>query len=589
MSGGINSAVCSWVSGLIKVPVKTFYDLRRGNEIFTLLTLLDNGFFQNWENDIFTDFGHCEESQILLFSKENWFIITKALETFVEKTDMEEIQINSEINDLAEGQDDEMLDFFFGVISIFLDKRKNIWLKGLSRIEDEGEVAILSKLQENIEKTPDQEIEQEDLDQVPELDQPAQNFNEYKSFNRKDTIDINSPKKATLVAGNSPNSSAILIKIDKLESQVVQLSGVKNSLRDEMDAKDKEIEKLLKIIQDTNNDMEKIKEMKTSYAKEAVEREKEKVKLIQHKLSLSEGQIELLELEIKNLKDGRAKAEKKVTDLRHFEAKFKDLKNKLIFDEDLRAKLSKVKREIRQKDIQMDGMKQNLELYKKQLDKLNQKWSEDRNEKYELQKENESLKTEVKQKIRENSDLESIIERLQRNSDPSMKFSANDLDAPMRSHPFRGTSLELDEGDPYEHIEYLEKTIEELKSEKEKGWIDNSMFETMRKTEEELRNKNNKLEASAKQVSEENKNLMEMISKLEKDVSGLKKNKKKEIEKKAILQKLEDEKKNNKVVSKVLYGLVEDLISENSLMKAKKKSKLEKRLDFMNTMSSIEF
>ena len=576
MSGDqIERSICQWISAIGNLSINEFDDLKRGNEIFEVLKLIDLEYFSAWEKDIFSDYEICEESQITLFSKENWFVITKSIDSYLEKIEMEEIQLNSDIQLLADGDDDEMINFFFSLFTLFLIKKKELWDSSINKLTDPSDREYMQNIAQNILHDAGIEDNNNDDDLVQFDDSPD-------------------GKKRLELMGHSPGSSAILYKVDSLESEVQNLKEEKKNLEDEIYQKDNEIERLTNSLQERNEDFKKIKEMRANNSKEELDKEKEKVAMLTHKLSLCEGQIDMLEFNLKNTKDDKQKLEIKNSELLEFQAKFEDVKNHMKYNEDLKNRVSKMKREQRQKEIQMDGLKQNIELYKKQFESLNKKFSEEKDTRFNLMKENEDLKIKNKQNIREIEELENLVLKLKnKDSKPGSGSEFENTVDKKKLTRMQSTEFEEDE-DPYEHIEYLENLIEELKDEKERGWLDNNLVEDLRKTEDDLRNKLYEKEKKCQNILQENKQLKEKIDEIKNEntenIKKIKETQKIETQRKTIMDtqmNIAQDQKNNDTTLKILYNMVQDLTIENDILKNQRRKNNEKKFDFIKSFINI--
>lgn len=565
-----------------------FVQLLDGLLVFEALVILDSNFFTVWEKDLFKNFAHLNETQRRTANHNNWNIIHKALTNFLEKENFQDSYFELSIEQILENDPGEFFGYFIAFISIMLIKKRYIWSQSLGSVNDSDSYNYLRNLETSLTGA--------------EVETP-----ETQKENRQDEeID---------------EKSKLVDLVSTLQRQLKDIEEKFGYSQVELEAKKEENEEMkklmdLKVFENEKNKL-RLQTLEQSQAEfyEAVKIKEENSSLLK-KLKAVENSEEKLELENSLLREKLVSLEKTILELKTIESKYQ-------VDDGLRKKYDMVcernehlTSDIRKKELEIEGLKYQVEILKKSKEINEATISAMNLEKVKTEQAMMSLHDEIKMKDQQNLSLDRIIIKLKEQLEVNI-MTANTMTASGSSPttPVRG-KYSAENLDSYfkkppeeeDRLSQLESELQKLKAEKELGWMDQESqmkiklekelltqeltqlkekvkrltkeLDSFRKKEEEWVLKEGKLNSTCKLLKKTN-------TEINKELTNIKAAKDSTKTLEALFSSPKEAKKQHQDEINMLYSLlVETQLKYNGLLQEKLSSKNSK-LSFLETSSSM--
>lgn len=393
---------------LINQPVESYNDLRSGIYMLNLLEQLDMAFFTVWNKDMFKNVSDLNEVQFRTASENNWNVIYKAFKSYLEKMRFQDSYIEDINLDLIIGGDgNEIFGFFLILISVILMKKNYVWNQSLGKIQNSDTYNLLKNLESTLSVAESQE----------DVTKPAPVMGEMERDEHQTLVEM----------------------IADLEKKLREEAHKSNLLVKELDMKKEEVDEIRKMNETKTFEIEKMK-MRLE-ALEQTQKEYYDAMAIQKDLILLSDQVKKLEkreedLEMENsfLRDKINEQDKKIKELKEIESKYQVEENMRKKFEMVLERNESMNTDSRKKDLEIEGLKYQIELLKKNKDAIESALIASKNEKLKLDQELSNFKEEVKSKEQEISNMERIIVKLKDNIEMTNMSSQNTVVSPTMQH-----------------------------------------------------------------------------------------------------------------------------------------------------------
>ena len=564
-----------------------FAQLLDGLLVFEALVILDSNFFTVWEKDLFKDLAHLNATQKRTAHHNNWNIIHKALTNFLERDNFQDSYFELSIEQILENDPGEFFGYFIAFISVMLIKKRYLWSQSLGSVNDSDSYNYLRNLESSLTGA-----------------------------------DVESPEaqKESRKNEETDEKSKLVEMVSTLQQQLKEIEEKFGYSQVELEAKKEENEEMKKLIDVKVFENEKIKlrlqtlEQSQAEFYEAVKIKEENSSLVK-KLKTAENNEEKLELENSLLREKLASLEKTILELKTIESRYQ-------VDDGLRKKYDMVcerneylTSDIRKKDLEIEGLKYQVEILKKSKEINEATISAMNLEKVKTEQTIMSLHDEIKMKDQQNLSLDRIIIKLKEQLEVNI-MTANNL-TPSGSSPTTPirSKYSVDNLDSYfkkpeeeDRLSQLESEVQKLKAEKDLGWMDQESqmklnlekelltqeltqvkekikrlakeLDSFRKKEEEWVLKEGKLNSTCKLLKKTN-------TEINKELTNIKAAKDSSKTLEALFSSPKEAKKQHQDEINVLYSLlVETQLKYNGLLQEKLTSKNSK-LAFLETSTSM--
>lgn len=353
------------------------------------LEQLDASFFSLYAKDMFKNVTDLNAVQLHAACANNWNVIYRALKAFLTQENFHDSYIEDINLDLIiQGDKGEMAGFFLSLISVVLMKKRYMWNQSLGNIQTSETYNLLKDLERALNVT-------EEIQDTPKL-------------------------LHTLHEADRDDSQSLIDMITDLEKKLKMETESNSKMRNELDQKKEELDEVKKMHEQKTFDMEKMRIRLD--ALEQSQKEYYDTMAIQKDLNLLDSQIKKLEkreedLEMENsfLRDKVNGQDKKIKELKEIESKYQ-------VDENMRKKFEMVLEkndlmagEGRKKDLEIEGLKYQVELLKKNKEAIENALISTKNEKLKMDQEINNQSEEMKSKDQEIRNLEQIISKLKDN------------------------------------------------------------------------------------------------------------------------------------------------------------------------------
>lgn len=368
-----------------------YNDLLTGIAVFELLNQLDVNFFSVWRKDLFKNVTHLNSSQFDTLVTNNWTVIYKALKAYIEKESFNDSYVDDINLDLiAAGDKKEFFGFFLVLISILVMRKSYFWNQSLGKVQNSNSYNLLKNLEKTLNVT--EEEEEEPMQKITEANR------------------------------DQDENQTLIDMITDLERKLKVKSEEVAKLVHDLSLKQDEIDEVRKLHEQKTFDAEKMR-----MRLEALEQEhKEYFEALafQKDLGLLTDQVKKLEkreedLEMENsfLRDKINEQDKKIKELKEVESKY-------LVDENIRKKFDMVlernenfNTEMRKKELEIEGLKYQVELLKKNKDAIENALIASKNEKIKLDLQISTLNEELRSKDQEISNQDRILARYKESHD----------------------------------------------------------------------------------------------------------------------------------------------------------------------------
>lgn len=353
------------------------------------LEQLDATFFSLYAKDMFKNVTDLNTIQLNAACENNWNVIYKALKSFLDKENLQDNYIDDiQLDLIIEGDKSELSGFFLCLISVVLMKKRYVWNQSLGKIQSSETYNFLKDLEKALNVT-------EEIDDTPKM-------------------------TTSLTEADKDESQTLVDMITDLETKIKAETDSSSKLSRELETKKEELDEVKKLHEQKTFESEKMRVRLE--ALELSQKEYYDAMAIQKDLNLLDSQVKKLEkreedLEMENsfLRDKINEQDKKIKELKEIESKYQ-------VDENMRKKFEMVLErndlmnvDSRKKDLEIEGLKYQVELLKKNKEAIENALITTKNEKLKLDQEVNNQGEEMKSKDQEIKNLEQIIHKLKDN------------------------------------------------------------------------------------------------------------------------------------------------------------------------------
>lgn len=388
----IETSLCDWTSTLISRPVKSFKDLISGLQIFDCLLELDRNYFSVWGNDLFKNLDSLTSQQALSVAQNNWSIIVKSFQTYLEKENFQEgyLEVNPDL--ITAGDQGEFFSFFIIFISVVLVKKKYLWNQSIGLVSNSTSYNYLKDLEANLAVGGDEGA----LSPVSK---------------QKDRDRDENNTLANMITDLQKNLKEEMEKGKEIRLAYEQKKDENEEIKRQLDQKVFDYEKVkmrMEALELNQNEFYDAISIKKDYSR------------LTEQLSKAEKREEELEMENMSYREKIAAQEKKIRDLKETEAKY-------AVEQGLQTKFNMILEkndgllaEQRKKDLEIDGLNYQVELLKKSKEALELGLSNSKVDNMKLERQILALTEELKGKEQEIGNLDRIIIKLKENLEMNM-------------------------------------------------------------------------------------------------------------------------------------------------------------------------
>ena len=370
--------------------------------MYELLSQLDNNFFSFWQKDLFKNANQLDDAQFLAVSSNNWNVIFKAFKAYVEKENFQDSYIEDiNIDYIISGDRKEYFGFFLILISIIVMKKRYFWNQSLGKIHNSNSYNFLKNLEKTLNIS----------EEVPEASHHK------------------------LVEADRDESQTLIDMITDLERKLRSKTDEASRLRLELEQRLEEIDEVKKLHEQKTFDTEKMRirlealelSQKEYYDAMAIQKD---CNLLAEKVKKLEKREEDLEMDNSFLRDRINEHDKKIKELKEIESKYN-------VDENMRKKFEMVlernetmNTESRKKELEIEGLKYQVELLKKNKDAIENALITSKNEKLKLDQEINVLHEDLKAREQELSNTEKLMIKFRDAREIDLLSSQNTIMSP---------------------------------------------------------------------------------------------------------------------------------------------------------------
>lgn len=360
---------------------------------FECLCQLDAPYFSTKSRDLFKNLSDLSDGQFRAAAQNNWEIVYKTFQVYLESENYQDSFFELNVDAILNGELSEYFGFFVSLISVLLIKKKYLWNQTLGNVSNSESYNYLKDLEANLANPGDEAAGAQAVDKQEQ---------EHRDENQ-----------------------ALAAMVAELQKSLAQESEAGVQLRRDLTNKKDENEEIRKLLDQRTFDLEKMR-----YKMEALEMsQKDYMEALSYKVdhsklreSLRNAEKKEEELEIENsfLRDKISEQDRKIKELKEIEAKF-------MVEQSLRQKFDMIVErndllisEAKKKDLEMTGLKYQVELLKKNKEALETVLNSSKSDQIKLEQQVYSLKDELKAKEQENANLDRIIVKMKEQFDVSM-------------------------------------------------------------------------------------------------------------------------------------------------------------------------
>lgn len=360
---------------------------------FECLCQLDAPYFSTKSRDLFKNLSDLSDGQFRAAAQNNWEIVYKTFQVYLESENYQDSFFELNVDAILNGELSEYFGFFVSLISVLLIKKKYLWNQTLGNVSNSESYNYLKDLEANLANPGDEAAGAQAVDKQEQ---------EHRDENQ-----------------------ALAAMVAELQKSLAQESEAGVQLRRDLANKKDENEEIRKLLDQRTFDLEKMR-----YKMEALEMsQKDYMEALSYKVdhsklreSLRNAEKKEEELEIENsfLRDKISEQDRKIKELKEIEAKF-------MVEQSLRQKFDMIVErndllisEAKKKDLEMTGLKYQVELLKKNKEALETVLNSSKSDQIKLEQQVYSLKDELKAKEQENANLDRIIVKMKEQFDVSM-------------------------------------------------------------------------------------------------------------------------------------------------------------------------
>lgn len=341
------------------------------------------------------------ENQLETVAANNWTVIFKGLKAYLQKESFQDSYIEDlNLDMIIAGDKQEVFGFFLVLVSLLVLKKPYFWNQSLGKVQNSNAYNLLKNLEKSLSAA-DEEVHV-----------------------------VRKPSEA-----NHDENQTLIDMITDLERKLRAKSDECSKLTADLESRQEEIEEVKRMHEQKTFDTEKMKIRLE--ALELSQKEYFDAMAIQKDLNLLTEQVKKLEkreedLEMENsfLRDKINEQDKKIKELKEIESKY-------LVDENMRKKFEMVlerneimNTESRKKELEIEGLKYQVELLKKNKDAIENALIASKNEKLKLDQEVNHLHEDLKSKEQEINNLDKIIVKLKENFELNMLSSQNTIMSP---------------------------------------------------------------------------------------------------------------------------------------------------------------
>lgn len=378
MDPKMEKAICDFLTVLLSRPVGNLGELKNGLIGFECLMQLDNHYFSTFAKKLFKNLEGLNAGQLKNAAKNNWEVIHSSMEGYLAKENFTDLDFELNVEQILQDDKFETFGYLISYFSVLLNKKRYVWNQTIGQVSDSDSYNQLKTLEANL-------LGGNEGEQVVEKEEPEQDENQ----------------KLVNMVTDLQNS----LKLEKEKAA---------SLKVQFDNKKDEYEETRKLLDQKSFDLEKMRlrneqlevTQKEYYDAIAIQQDSAKMK---EKLKRLEKHEEDLEIENSFLRDKISEQDKKIRELKEIEGKY-------IVEEGMRKKFDMILErneslvaEQRKKDLEMEGLKYQVEILKKAKEALENALGTIKNEMSKQEQEMSIMKEELKAKDQEIHNLDRII------------------------------------------------------------------------------------------------------------------------------------------------------------------------------------
>lgn len=381
------------ISNLTSKPISSFEQLLSGLIIFDCLVQLDGKFFSVWGKDMFKNVEDLNKTQFSSASMNNWNIIFKAFQNYLDKENFTDSYFEPKIDELLAGDKQAFFFFLVSFISIMLMKKRYLWNQSIGLVSNSDSYNYLKELESTLTVAPEPE---------------------------KDDKQIQKQKDA-----DRDENQTLVNMVSDLQKSLKDENEKSSKLKSSFDSKKEEVDEIRKLLDQKSFDFEKMKikvdalelSQKEYYEAMAVQGDHNKQT---EQIKRLEKREEELEMENSYQRDKIAEQDKKIKELREIEGKF-------LAEESMRKKFDMVLErndalnvEARKKDLEIENLRYQVEILKKSKEALEAALSKSKNENISLEHQLISKTEDIRSKDQDIANLERVIVKLKENLELNM-------------------------------------------------------------------------------------------------------------------------------------------------------------------------
>lgn len=366
--------------------INSFDDLGTGLLAYEALLLIDQPYFSSWSKEFFFNTEGLTEEELEQLCNSNWTHLCKAFEIYMEKEKFHESYFDIHVDLILKGDKGEYFGFFIALISVILIKKPYQWRQSLGEVSDSECYKYLKELEENL-SSPEQEDSQA---KGGRMESHSEAVNE--------TIPL-------------------LNMISELEKQVKETTKKADEYKHNFIIKREENEEIKKLLELRSFELERSHQRVENL--ESMQNEFFKAQSIMEENSKLQSLLSKAELKAINLEGDNNELRNKLVAVQEEANRLRVLESKAAMEENLKQRfdvmverVEALNLELRKKDLDIDGLKYQVEILKRSKESLEKVGRELKLENSRLEKGLVTLNEELQIKETDVNSLDKIIRNL---------------------------------------------------------------------------------------------------------------------------------------------------------------------------------